>query len=96
MSDILEMIMVICFGISWPMNIVKSLRAKTAKGKSALFLTFIILGYVAGIAGKIIAGNITYVFAFYVLNLLMVSVDFFLYFINRRRDILREGKDEKK
>ena len=90
MAEILEAIMVICFGVSWPMNIVKSLRAKTAKGKSILFLIFIIVGYIAGIAGKIISGNITYVFAFYILNLCMVSVDFALYFVNRHRDALRD------
>ena len=96
MADILEMIMVICFGLSWPMNIAKSLRAKTAKGKSALFLTFIVLGYVAGIVGKIISGNITYVFGFYVLNLIMVLTDLCLYFVNRRRDAIRESAETKK
>jgi formate hydrogenlyase subunit 3/multisubunit Na+/H+ antiporter MnhD subunit len=96
MADILEMIMVICFGLSWPMNIVKSLRAKTAKGKSILFLTFIVMGYVAGIAGKIIAHNITYVFAFYILNLVMVLIDFCLYFVNRHRDAIRESAETKK
>ncbi|MBQ8440884.1 MAG: hypothetical protein IJX19_09505 [Clostridia bacterium] len=93
MAEILEAIMVICFGVSWPMNIVKSLRAKTAKGRSVLFLIFIIVGYIAGIAGKIISGNITYVFAFYILNLCMVSVDFALYFVNRHRDAVRERKE---
>ena len=93
MAEILEAIMVICFGVSWPMNIVKSLRAKTAKGRSFLFLIFIIVGYIAGIAGKIISGNITYVFAFYILNLCMVSVDFALYFVNRHRDVVRERKE---
>ena len=96
MADILEMIMVICFGLSWPMNIAKSLRAKTAKGKSALFLTFIVMGYVAGIVGKIISGNITYVFGFYVLNLIMVLTDLCLYFVNRRRDAIRESAETKK
>ena len=96
MAEILEAIMVICFGLSWPMNIVKSLRAKTAKGRSVLFLTFIMIGYVAGITGKILSNNITYVFAFYVLNLVMVSIDFVLYFVNRRRDALREREDAKK
>lgn len=95
MTEILEAIMVICFGVSWPMNIVKSLRSGTAKGKSVLFLTFIIMGYVAGIVGKILSGNITYVFAFYVLNLCMVSVDFVLFFVNRRRDLAREREEEK-
>ena len=93
MAEILEAIMVICFGVSWPMNIVKSLRAKTAKGRSVLFLIFIIVGYIAGIAGKIISGNITYVFAFYILNLCMVSVDFALYFVNRHRDAVRERNE---
>ena len=93
MAEILEAIMVICFGVSWPMNIVKSLRAKTAKGRSVLFLIFIIVGYIAGIAGKIISENITYVFAFYILNLCMVSVDFALYFVNRHRDAVRERNE---
>ncbi len=83
MPEFLEALMVIAFGISWPMNIVKSVRARTAKGKSFLFLLFIWLGYVAGIASKLISGNITYVFFFYVLNLLMVSLDMILYFRNR-------------
>ena len=95
MAEILEAIMVVCFGISWPMNIAKSLRAKTAKGKSVLFLTFIMIGYIAGITGKIISGNITYVFIFYIINLFMVSFDFVLYFINRKKDLLREEKEKK-
>ena len=95
MAEILETIMVVCFGFSWPMNIVKSLRAKTAKGKSALFLAFIMLGYIAGITGKIISGNITYVFIFYVINLLMVAFDFVLYFVNRKKDLLREENAKK-
>ncbi len=90
MSEFLEALMVIAFGISWPMNIVKSVRARTAKGKSFLFLIFIWIGYVAGIASKLISGNITYVFFFYVLNLLMVSADIILYFRNRRLDRLAE------
>ena len=90
MGNVLEAIMVVCFGLSWPMNIAKSLRSKTAKGKSPLFLIFIIIGYVAGIAGKLVTQNITYVFAFYVLNLLMVSFDLILYFVNRKRDLARD------
>ena len=91
MPEFLEALMVIAFGISWPMNIVKSVRARTAKGKSFLFLIFIWVGYVAGIASKLISGNITYVFFFYVLNLLMVSADILLYFRNRRLDRLAEN-----
>ena len=33
-----EMLFLICFGISWPMNIVKAVRGKTSKGVSLWFL----------------------------------------------------------
>ena len=90
MAEILEAAMVILFGVSWPTSIIKSYRARTAKGKSLLFLCFIFFGYVCGITAKVISGNITYVFAFYVLNLLMVGADIALYFRNRRLDAAAE------
>lgn len=86
MSQFLEALMVVLFGISWPLNIIKSVRSRTAKGKSLPFLIFIWTGYIAGIASKLVAGNITYVFVFYVLNLIMVSIDFCLYFRNVKLD----------
>ena len=86
MAEILEALMVISFGCSWPMNIIKSLRAKTTKGKSLIFLLLIEFGYVCGIISKLMSGNITYVFIFYVLNLLMVGTDIALYFRNLRLD----------
>lgn len=85
-AQILEAIMIISFGISWPMNIIKSYRTKSTKGKSLLFLLFIDFGYVCGVVGKIVGNNITWVFAFYVLNLVMVSWDLVLYFINYTRE----------
>lgn len=90
MAEIFEAGMIICFGISWPMNIIKSYKSKTAKGKSLLFLFFVFFGYISGIISKIIWGNITYVLAFYVINLLMVGFDIILYFINHKRDILNQ------
>ena len=86
MSQFLEALMVVLFGISWPLNIIKSVRSRTAKGKSLPFLIFIWTGYIAGIASKLVAGNITYVFVFYVLNLIMVSIDFCLCFRNVKLD----------
>ena len=78
--------MVILFGISWPISIIKSLRAKTAKGKSFLFLSFILVGYLCGISSKLFSGNIPYSFWFYILNALMVSLDMVIYFKNRKLD----------
>ena len=48
---------------------------KNPKGKSFLFLTLLICGYLAGICGKIISGKVDYVIFLYILNLLMISAD---------------------
>ena len=95
MSEFLEACMVVSFGISWPMNIIKSVRTRSAKGKSLPFLLFIFAGYICGIASKLISGKITYVFVFYVLNLLMVGTDIILYFRNRRLDAQRAAAGER-
>ena len=86
MSELFEALMVICFGISWPISIAKSFKSRTSKGKSLVFLCFILIGYVFGIISKLVSGNITYVLFFYVLNLIMVSVDTILYFRNTKID----------
>ncbi len=90
MAQIFETCMLICFGLSWPFNIAKSLRARTAKGKSMLFEVIIIIGYLLGLAGKFVSGNVTYVAVVYVLDILMVSTDLVLTLRNHRLDKLRE------
>ena len=90
MAEVFEAAMVICFGISWPVSILKSFRSGTNKGKSIVFIIFILLGYACGILSKIFYGKMTYVFIFYVLNFRMVTIDFALYFRNARLDKLRE------
>ena len=96
MIDIFEVIMILCFGASWPFNVIKSYKARTVKGKSLLFLILIIVGYVAGISAKLInpsyMDNIStkwYVLFFYFLNLFMVIIDLAIYFRNKRIDNLR-------
>ena len=90
MFEMLEAVMVISFGISWPMSILKSYQSRTAKGKSLFFLFMIWIGYVAGTAWKVTeflqTGVFRYPSFFYILNLLMVSTDIVLYFRNRRLD----------
>ena len=87
MAELFEIIMIVCFGMSWPMNVIKSYRARTTKGKSLPFLLLIITGYVFGIIGKLIGGSFKwYVLFFYVLNLVMVSADLALYVRNYRLD----------
>ncbi|MBR3704668.1 MAG: hypothetical protein IKM11_04195 [Oscillospiraceae bacterium] len=85
--------MLICFGLSWPFNIAKSLRSKTAKGKSMGFQVVVIVGYLMGLTGKFISGNVTYVAVVYVLDILMVSFDLAVTMRNHRLDKQREKEE---
>ena len=93
MSELLEITMIVSFGASWPLNVIKSYKARTAKGKSLAFLCLIFFGYIAGIASKFLneaymasIGEKWYVLFFYFLNLIMVGIDLILYFRNRALD----------
>lgn len=86
MQHILETVMLICFGASWPLNVLKAWKARSAKGMSLPFLLLIITGYLAGIAAKLVGGQINYVLIAYVINLLMVSCNVLIYLRNRRMD----------
>lgn len=82
MGSILETVMLVCFGFSWPLNVIKAYRAKTAKGTSLPFILLIIAGYIAGISAKLITGQINYVLIAYILNLAIVSLNVVVYFRN--------------
>ncbi len=86
MSEIFEVLMLVCFGISWPISVVKSIKSKSTKGKSLVFTAVIILGYVCGIVSKLAAGNTTYVFWLYVLNLAVVSTDLAVSIVNKHNE----------
>jgi hypothetical protein len=86
--QIFEIIMLICFGMSWPISVYKSIRSKSTKGKSVVFIIAIIVGYISGIIGKIVNEQISYVLILYCINLIVVSVDLGLYFVNAKREKL--------
>ena len=93
MAEFLEIIMILSFGASWPMNVIKSYKARTAKGKSLAFMLLIFFGYIAGIASKFVNETYMaqfsskwYVLFFYFLNIFMVGIDIILYFRNRKLD----------
>lgn len=101
MAEILEIIMVVSFGASWPMNVAKSYKARTTKGKSLAFLLLIFFGYIAGIASKLVNeaymaqfASKWYVLVFYCLNFIMVGIDLCLYVRNKRLDNLAAAKQE--
>ena len=89
MIPVFEIIMLACFGLSWPISVYKSLTSHSTKGKSVVFIIAIIIGYLSGIIGKILSHQITYVLVLYIINLLMVSIDLVLFFINRKREALQ-------
>lgn len=89
MADLFEALMIILFGISWPINCIKLWRSRTTQGVSPWFYTLVITGYLFGIGSKVIKlydGIKTqpYVWFFYFLNLLMISACLFIYFRNKR------------
>lgn len=93
MAEILETAMIICFGVSWPVNLFKAVRSRTTKGSSLLFLCLIEAGYIVGIIGKFINADYMaqisskwYVLFFYMLNAVMVAANLCVYFRNRRLD----------
>lgn len=101
MAEILEIIMIVSFGVSWPMNVIKSYKARTTKGKSISFLCLIFFGYIAGIASKLVNSSYMasfsekwYVLFFYVLNLLMVGTDICLYIRNLALDKKAANSEE--
>lgn len=75
-----EILMLICFGVSWPVALLKTYKTKSVKGKSILFLLLILLGYVFGIIHKLVYSP-DYVIWLYILNGMLVFADMTLWFI---------------
>ena len=86
MAGIFETAMLVCFGLSWPINLIKSIKAGTAKATSLKFLLLILFGYICGIAAKFISHQINYVLIVYFLNLIVVFANLIVYFINKKKD----------
>ena len=90
MSEVLEAAMLVCFGLSWPINGYKSYKAGTAAGSSWQLIALITAGYVAGIAAKFASGTVNWVLAVYLVNLVCVGANWGVYFRNRRLDERRK------
>jgi hypothetical protein len=83
--SIFEALMLVCFGLSWPVAIAKTLRTKQVAGKSRLFLSIICLGYLCGITHKVLHSR-DWVMALYILNLLLVATDLALVVRYRKKE----------
>lgn len=102
LTDLLEAVTILCFGLSWPLSIRKSLISRTAKGKSLFFEVFILVGYAVGMVRKgiqfFVMGSSGFLFflsaIFYVLNFIEIAFDVALYFRNTRLDREREAAEK--
>lgn len=88
-SQFLEATMLICFGLSWPTNAYKSYKAQTATGTSWQFLALITAGYLSGIAAKLFAEDVSWVLAVYIINLILLLVNWWVFFRNKKLDAKR-------
>ncbi len=102
--------MVLCFGLSWPLNLIKAWRSRTAKGMSLPFYVLIWVGYIFAISGKLITIWYSihvahtavvwtdavkwYVMFFYVLNFFMLTCGILIYFRNARLDKAADRKQK--
>jgi hypothetical protein len=88
MTNIFEIIMLVCFGAAWPASIYRSYVSRTTAGKSLLFLLIVEVGYVAGIFNKVLNSRDLVIYL-YILNGIMVFADIMLYWRNRRIESLQ-------
>ena len=98
LSSILESCMLLCFGASWPLSVIKNYKAKSAKAMSLPFILLIVIGYICGIIAKfagLSAGKTTPIYVFVVYFLIVVSINIVLYFINRGYDKKKEAEEAK-
>ena len=91
LAKIFEVVMLALFGISWPISLMKSIKSKSTKGKSLLFLILIDTRYIFGMCSKFVSTTFNWstdwwVFMIYAINFTFVSLDLSMYFINRHRE----------
>ena len=81
--QVLEAGMLVCFGFAWPVDIAKTLRTRQVIGKSVGFMALVLVGYLTGMAAKIIrapeGAMPEAVSLLYALNAAMVCLDILLY-----------------
>lgn len=105
LATVFEIVMVLCFGASWPFNIIRAYKARTTKGTSLQFTVLIGIGYVGGILSKIFAwidktnqglsywdGLKVLAFVFYIINLCMILTAVGIYFRNKKLDVKRAAE----
>ncbi|MFA6449740.1 MAG: hypothetical protein WCX65_09745 [bacterium] len=84
LPQILEAVMLACFGASWPFSIFHMIKTQRTEGKSAVFVVLVLIGYVTGLAGKLTMAAVTgtkpqMVTILYAFNTVLVAMDLILF-----------------
>lgn len=85
-----EVVMLLCFGLSWPFSIYRTYKARNMEAKSPVFLILVVVGYAAGVVHKLLYRRDAVIYL-YAANGLMVAFDLFLVLRNGRR--MRSAKE---
>ena len=72
--SLFEIGMLVCFGISWPLSILKQYQSKRSEGKSLLFAAIVFFGYIFGILHKSFY-HFDLVILLYIMNIVFVMID---------------------
>ena len=86
LTGIFEVGMLLCFAAAWPFNILKSWRARTAIGVSTVFMLVVELGYILGMINKVVNDDVNYVFAFYIMDFVLVLINLAITYRNKAID----------
>ncbi len=83
-ASIFEGLMILCFGVSWPVAVWKTLKTKNVSGISIFFLWFVFFGYVSGVMFKLVEavgnGYVNPVIILYLFNLVLVGTEVILFY----------------
>ena len=90
-----EILMLICFGSSWPFAVAKTFKTKVVVGKSPVFLVLIFTGYLSGILYKLTV-NFDNVIWLYALNGSMVLTEIVLYLKYEGQNLIVQCQSVKK
>lgn len=83
-AELFEILMLVSFGLAWPMSIYKSYTSCSNDGKSLSFLYTILFGYICGLIFQyLMAHGFDYVFIFFFINTGMVMTDIIIHYRNR-------------
>ncbi len=82
-----EIVMLASFGVAWPISIAKSIKSKSTKGKSVIFLLIVFIGYVAGTLHKVLY-LMDGVIVLYIINGLLVATDIVIYYRNKKLEAI--------